>query len=109
MSKFLSPVQKGSVDDAISTIRKTRDEFISSLLTEPGLSSFMEHHYDTIYLSPVRTEFLKRDLKELRNSALDLVHYSPLIKDFKEEKISDAKDHRLIIDEVKALYEKYRY
>lgn len=109
MNEFLSPVQKGSVDDAIITIRKTRDEFLTSLLTDPGLASFIEHHYDTIYLSPVRTEFLKRDIKELRNAALDLVHYSPLIKDLKEERVTDIKDHRLIIDEVKALYEKYRY
>lgn len=109
MSKFLSPVQKGSVDDAINTIRQTRDEFIFSLLTDQGLASFIEQHYDTIYLSPVRTEFLKRDLKELRSSALDLVHYSALIKDFKEEKITDVSGHRLIIEEVKALYEKYRY
>ncbi len=109
MSEFLYPVQKGSVDDAISTIRRMRDEFLSSLLTDAGLSTFIEEYYDTIFLSPVRTEFLRRDISELRRSQLDLAYYAPLIRELKEGKIAEVKDHPLLIKEVKALYEKYKY
>lgn len=109
MSNFLSPIIKGSVDDAIEAIRQSRDEFLSTLLSDAGLASFLEEHLDTIYLSPIRTEFLKRDLKELRSSVLDLPYYSPLIKELKEQQVTSLKNHRLFIEEAKLLYEKYRY
>jgi hypothetical protein len=38
--------------------------------------AFLEHYYDTLAISDVIRQFLLKDLNGLKNSALDLAHYS---------------------------------
>ena len=68
----------------IQVLRNVRDEGISSLFTEQGLTLFLGEHYKTISISAVKKQFLRKDLKELQKSTLDLVHYSQLILEVKE-------------------------
>ncbi len=105
------PVQEqsqGSIEKIISSIRKKRDERICDLLKLPALMSFLEEHFAIFALSTVKVEFLKRDLKELQHSSLDLAHYSSLIKQIKESN-SDKRedDHPLFIKELKTIFQKY--
>ncbi|MBL0743925.1 hypothetical protein [Chryseolinea lacunae] len=47
-------------------------------------------------------------MKELQNSSLDLVHYSSLIKHLKEgHPETSVTDHPLVIQELKAIFQKY--
>ena len=62
----------------------SRDQLIVHLLSEPGLMSILEERYGTFSISSVTKEFLKRDLKELKQSSLDLAHYSSLILQLKD-------------------------
>ena len=97
-----------SIDKIILMIRSTRDRQIGELIKDSFLMSFLEEHYDTFAISAVKKEFLKRDLKELQNSSLDLAHYSSLIKQMKESPVEiELINHPLVLQEFKRLFEKY--
>ncbi|MCW5911111.1 MAG: hypothetical protein KIT62_08550 [Cyclobacteriaceae bacterium] len=73
-----------STDRIIEDIYGKRTTFIQELLQHNGLAAYLEEQFDTVALSVIKTEFLKRDLKQLADSTLDLVHYSMLIRKAKE-------------------------
>ncbi|HZX75390.1 MAG TPA: hypothetical protein VFE57_13265 [Cyclobacteriaceae bacterium] len=103
--------QKGeiSIELVIQNIKSARDQSLSRLQKDSVLQRFLEEHYAIFGLSTIRTEFLKRDLKELRDSSLDLVHYSSLIKELKEGNVLVVdQNHKLILSELKAIFEKIR-
>jgi len=74
-----------SIELIISNIKSTRDLLVKNLLNDQGISAFLENYFETFVISPVKKEFLRRDLKELQNSNLDLVHYAALIRQMKDE------------------------
>lgn len=91
-------------------IRDTRNRQIDELIKDSALMSFLEEHYETFAISAVKKEFLKRDLKELQTSSLDLAHYSSLIKQVKEAVIDiELTNHPLILQEFKRLFQKYGF
>ena len=97
-----------SMGKIIESIRQSRDFHISELLKDAVLLSFIEGHFETITLSAVKLEFLKRDLKELKKSSLDLAHYSSLIKRMKELNSGIPDDtHPLFLEELKVIFRKY--
>lgn len=100
-----------STEVIIENLRSIRNGTINSLLkNDDSLMAFLEKHFDTIAISPVKREFLKRDLVEIKNSSLDLVHYSSLIKEIKETGNSVAiKGHSLFHLELKVIFEKYGF
>lgn len=90
-------------------MKQLRDNKIQALLRTPDLMAFLEEHYNTFAISPIKIEFLKRDLKDLLQSPLDLVHYSSLLRQIKEAN-PEAKDYFALIEqEVKSLIEKYGF
>jgi len=73
-----------NIDRIIEEICSIRTEFIKGLIVSDGLERYLEERFDVMALSPVKAEFLRRDLKHLSESKLDLVHYSMLIRKVKE-------------------------
>lgn len=73
-----------NIDRIIEDIHFTRVALIKSLIQPDGLETYLEDHFDVMALSPIKSEFLKRDLKLLSESKMDLVHYSTLIRKVKE-------------------------
>lgn len=67
-----------SVDRVIDLIRMVRNDLVKDLLRDDYLAAIYESNYGKP-LSNVKREFLKRDLKELLISPVDLVHYAGLI------------------------------
>ena len=99
-----------SIEKVISMIRAARDRQIDELTKDAALLSFLEEHYETFAISAVKKEFLKRDLKELQNSSLDLAHYSSLIKQMKEAAAAiELTNHPLVLQELKRLFQKYGF
>jgi hypothetical protein len=97
-----------SVDQIITSIRDSRDRQIEELKKESVLMAFLEHYYDTLVISDVKKQFLLKDLNELRNSALDLSHYSSLITQMKDKKAATIdSSHKLFLSELKNIFEKY--
>ena len=99
-----------SNQEIIESLHNSRNEWISRLLTEQGLMSFLEEHYYTFVISAVKKEFLQRDLRDLQKSPLDLVHYSSLIRHVKETgsvKSMDGND--LFFSELNKLFKKYGF
>lgn len=110
-SRLSKESSETSTEVIIENLRSIRNNTINGLLkNEDCLMAFLEKHFDTIAISPVKREFLKRDLVELKDSSLDLVHYSSLIKEIKEKgNMTVNKDHPLFNQELKLICEKYGF
>lgn len=101
------PALKISIDQRIETIRAHRDERLKQLLNDSRLMDFLEAQYDVFQISSVRKEFLKRDLTDLKNTPLDLVHYAALIRDADET--AAIADHPLFLEELRNIFKKYSF
>jgi hypothetical protein len=99
---------KVSIEKIIDSIRESRDNLISGFLLGSTLVPFLEQNFNIAALSPIKLEFLKRDLKELQISTLDLVHYSSLIKQMKDvNTYLPVADHPLVLQEIRSVFQKY--
>lgn len=97
-----------SIEDIITDIRKERDSLATNLINDSFLLAFVEEHFDTFFLGSVKLEFIKRDLKELRNSSLDLAHYSTLIRQQRDSSKNEVvKEHPLFLQEMFVIFKKY--
>ena len=105
----VEPALKISIDQRIETIRAHRDERLKELLNDTRLMDFLEAQYDIFQISSVRKEFLKRDLIDLKNTPLDLVHYAALIRDMKDGTAAPVADHPLFLEELRNIFKKYSF
>lgn len=95
-----------SIASIIDQVLATRNQKITILLNH-NLTEFLEQQYDIYKLSSIKTEFLKKDLLELRKTPLDLAHYSSLIKELKDFSTAFNLDHPLILQELRTVFDKY--
>lgn len=105
----VEPTLKVSIDQHIDTIRAHRDACLKELLNDSRLMDFLEAHYDVFQISNARKEFLKRDLVDLKNTSLDLVHYAALIRDIKAGTTVAVAGHPLFLGELHAIFKKYGF
>jgi hypothetical protein len=100
-----------STDTLITKIGLLRDSRIHELLTEDEkLMQFLDKHCDVIAISPVRKEFLKRDLLELKDSKLNLTHYSTLLNESKlSGTIRPEFMEELFVREFQLIFDKYKF
>jgi ribosomal protein L29 len=97
-----------SVEKIIDLIRALRNELVKDVLKDEELSQ----HYKTQFnkeLSNIKKEFLKRDLRELLISPVDLVHYAGLINQMKETGTASIteKNHSFFYHELNGIFKKY--
>jgi len=100
-----------STDKIITTVQLMRDSRVNELLhDEQRFAEFLEKHCDVIAISPIRKEFLRKDLVALKASRLDLVHYAVLLQESKVSGIvkPEAMD-ALFILEFQLLFDKYKF
>lgn len=105
----IEPALKISIDQSIETVRVHRDECLKELLNDSKLMDFLQAQYDVFQISNVRKEFLKRDLIELQNTSLDLVHYAALIRDMKDGTAATVTGHPLFLAELHNIFKKYGF
>ena len=72
-----------SGDEVIELVRESRNELISKLLGSESLKQFLFEKCSLENVSDIKLEFIKRSLKELAGSAVDLSHYSSMILDIR--------------------------
>ena len=101
---------KMSMDRIIDLVRGVSDSLISDFLVEGNVRSYFLEQFGK-ELSKVKAEFLKRDLKDLQNSPIDLSHYGSLIKQIQNlNSASLATTHKdLFYKELERIFSKYNY
>lgn len=98
-----------STERIIELVRITRNDHVREFLEDNTLQHFFAEHYHVEQLSPIKLEFLKRDLKVLSTSSVDLVHYASVIKDMKESNtLTITAQHELFFfQELEGIFKKY--
>lgn len=71
-------------DRILDLVRKLRNDLIKDFLDERFLKEYVFNEFRVHELSQVKIEFIKRDLKELLISPVNINHYQPLIEQIRE-------------------------
>ena len=67
----------------IDLVRKLRNDLIKDFLDERHLKEYVAAQFGVRELSPIKIEFIKKDLKELLISPVNVDHYATLITQIK--------------------------
>src|SRR5687767_9241756 len=70
-------------ENIVDLVRKLRNDLIKDFLDERYLKEYLNNQFRIRELSNVKIEFIKRDLKELLISPINVNHYEPLISHIK--------------------------
>jgi hypothetical protein len=99
-----------SVEKIIDLIRSLRNELIKEFLKDESLLEYYHKHFKK-KLSIVKKEFIKRELRELLISPVDLVHYAGLINHIKETSSASIgeKDSEYFYSDLKRIIAKYEH
>ena len=113
MLPIIEPVKESttlSVEKIVDLIRSIRNELVLEFLEDDQLSSYFKEKFSK-ELTKVKKEFLKRDLKELLTTPVDLVHYSKLINQIRETNTAALaeKSNELFYREFDPIFKKYSY
>ena len=71
-------------DNIIELVRDQRNELINKLLFADSLKPFLKETFGVTEISQIKQEFIKRALKDLILSPVDLSHYSQIILEIKK-------------------------
>lgn len=99
-----------SVERIIDLIRTVRNDLVKDFLNDDFLNRYyLETHGKA--LSPIKREFVKRDLKGLLISPVDLAYYSRLINQIKENGTAclTRKNGDLFYVEIETVLKKYSF
>ena len=97
---------KWTQDNDVELIRKLRDDLVKDFLDERYLKEFILENYNVRELSNIKLEFLRKELKELLQSPLDVNHYDPILsylRDTGSDSLADGQDQLFYIDIEKIL------
>lgn len=101
---------KISIERIIEIVREVRNGLINDFLRTDSLKVYFKEQYNK-ELSQVKEEFLKRDLKSLADSSVDLSHYALLIKQMQEQTSASltVQNQELFYRELETIFKKYNY
>ena len=100
---------KLSMESIIDNVRTHRNELIKDLLKDGKIQSYFQstHQKD---ISSVRIEFIRRELKTLSATPVDLIHYAALIKNIRKNNSFEAiADDQIFYDELELIFRRYNY
>ena len=90
----------------IDLIQKLRDDLVKDFLDERFLKEFIFENYNVRELSNIKLEFIKKELKEMLQAPLDMVHYEPIFTHLKEtdsESLGEDNEQLFYVDIEKVL------
>ena len=73
-----------SSENIIEMIRENRNDVIQKLLDDKALTLYLNQIHSLSEVSAVKLEFIKRSLKELILTPVDLSHYAQLILEYRK-------------------------
>jgi hypothetical protein len=99
-----------SEEGILDLIRKLRNDLIKDFLDEGNLHTYFREQYKR-ELTAVKVEFIKKDLKELLITPVDVPHYATLITQIQDTGTAslEAGNDRLFYHEVEQIFRKYNY
>lgn len=93
----------------IDIVRRLRNDLIKDFLNEDHLRQYVRVQYRITAITPVRIEFIKRELKELLISPVNMQHYADLIDQIKtsDSAALSQRNESLFYDELDHILKKY--
>lgn len=103
---FSATLSTESIITYLQTLRNQRLLELSKY--DDALMDVLEDLYNTVAISAVKREFMKRDLQELRSTSLPMGHYQSLITEIKQSGNAElAEKSPLFMEEMKQIFKKY--
>ncbi|SKC84164.1 hypothetical protein [Ohtaekwangia koreensis] len=95
----------------IELIQQHRNDLIKDFLDERNLVAYVAQQYKLVELSPVKIQFIRRDLKVMLAEPVDGELYREIIEDFNASgTVSFTGDHgKLFYRELDRMIKKYIY
>jgi hypothetical protein len=91
----------------IDLVRTKRNELIKQMLSNDSFVDYFSNIFKRD-LSKIKTEFVRRELKEMLIHPVDLVHYSKLISQIKETNTSSMQSSEsFFYEEINTVLKKY--
>lgn len=83
-SPLTTPDVKWSDENIIDLIRRIRNDLLKDFLDERFLRQYCESKFGVRELSPIKTELIRKQLKEMLISPVSIAHYENLIRHIRE-------------------------
>jgi hypothetical protein len=98
-----------SGDNIIELIRESRNDLITKLLNDDELNLYLKERFNISEVSLIKREFIKRGLKELNMSPVDLSHYGQIILDMRRtgSLVVSSNIERLFYQEIESSIKNY--
>jgi hypothetical protein len=98
-------------ESIIDLVRKLRNDLIKDFLDERFLKEYLSTQFNVKELSPVKVEFIRKDLKELLISPVNITHYEALIHQIKttDSAALTENNEKLFYKEVEVLFKRFMY
>jgi hypothetical protein len=95
----------------IDLVRKLRNDLIKDFLDERHLKEYIANKYRISELSPIKVEFIKRELKELLIAPVNVSYYEPLITHIRHTDSAALAENneQLFYRELENLFKRYIY
>lgn len=108
----LNQVNTQWTDDRIlELVRKLRNDLIKDFLDERHLKAYLATHFGVNDLSNIKIEFIKKDLKELLISPVNISHYQGLISQIRETDSAALSESNepLFYKELELIFKRYMF
>jgi hypothetical protein len=98
-------------ESILDLVRKLRNDLIKDFLDERFLKQYLDEHFRVRDLSNIKIEFIKKDLKELLISPVNVIHYETLINHIKhtDSAALTETNEKLFYRELEILFKKYLF
>jgi hypothetical protein len=98
-------------ESILDLVRKLRNDLIKDFLDERFLKQYLDEQFRIKELSNVKIEFIKKDLKELLISPVNISHYEGLINQIRttDSAAITETNEKLFYKELEKVFKKYLF
>jgi hypothetical protein len=98
-------------ESILDLVRKLRNDLIKDFLDERFLKQYLDEQFRVKELSNVKIEFIKKDLKELLISPVNISHYEGLINQIRttDSAAITETNEKLFYKELEKVFKKYLF
>jgi len=95
--------------EVLELIKKLRNDLIRDFLDERFLRGYVRSKYHHSDISNVKVQLIRKGLKELYSSDINLAHYKPLIEEIESHEHTSLSEGNevLFYRDVESIFERY--